>query len=84
MVAVRLDQFAAGGHAIQLFDQHAALPAAAKAELANQLLIARALAGGAFNTAEEFAIGHSRYISVIECRRPMSLLILMGQCPANL
>src|ERR1700722_4953462 len=62
VIAVGFDQFAAGGHAVQLFHQHAPFPTATQPKFANQLLVTGALAGGTFNTAEEFAVSHSRYI----------------------
>ena len=60
VIAVGFDQFAAGGHAVELFEQHAAFPAATQAQFADQLLVAGALAGGTFDTVEEFAVSHSR------------------------
>jgi hypothetical protein len=61
MIAVRPDQLAAGSHAIELFQQHAALAAAPQPQFPDQLLVAGALAGGTFNAMEEFAVGHSGY-----------------------
>ncbi len=61
MIAVGLDQFATGGHAVQLFQQHAAFPASAQAQFAHQLLVSGTLASGTFNTVEEFAVSHSGY-----------------------
>jgi hypothetical protein len=58
MIAVGLNQFATGGHAIELFQQHAAFPASAEAQFAHQLLVPGALAGRAFNAAKEFAVSH--------------------------
>ncbi len=60
MIAVRFNQFAARGHAVELFQQHATLSPATEAQFANQLLVACPLAGGTFDTVEEFAVGHSR------------------------
>ncbi len=61
VIAVRLDQLAAGSHAVELFQQHAAFPAAAQPQFPDQLLVAGTLAGGTFNAMEEFAVGHSGY-----------------------
>jgi hypothetical protein len=61
MIAVGLYQFATGGHALQLFQQHAAFPAPAKAQFAHQLLVPGTLAGGKFNAVEELAVCHSGY-----------------------
>ncbi len=86
VIAVRLDQFAAGGHAVELFQQHAAFAPATQPQFANQLLVAGALAGGTLNTVEEFAVSHSRYIGADYeqvARKAMPLLILMGQPPRN-
>jgi hypothetical protein len=58
VIAVGFDQFAAGGHAVELFQQHAALPASTEAQLAHQLLIPGALAGRAFNAVKELAVSH--------------------------
>ena len=69
MIAVRFHQFAARGHAVELFEQQATLSAAAQAQFANQLLVAGALAGRTFDTAEEFAVGHSRDM-LCESERP--------------
>ncbi len=60
VIAVRFNQFAPRGHAVELFDQHTALSPAAQAQFANQLLVAGSLARGTFDTMEEFAVGHSR------------------------
>jgi hypothetical protein len=62
MIAVGLDKFAPGGHAVQLFQQHAAFPASAEAQFAHQLLVPGALAGGTFNAVEELAVSHSGYL----------------------
>jgi hypothetical protein len=86
VIAIGLDQLASGSHAIQLLDQHAAFAAATQGQFANQLLISSALAGGTFNTAEEFAVCHPGLVSCKEsqcARKVMSLLILMGQPPRN-
>ena len=59
VIAVRFNQFAARGQAVELFEQHATLSPATEAQFANQLLVAGPLAGRTFDTAEEFAVGHS-------------------------
>jgi hypothetical protein len=58
MIAVGLYQLATGGHAVELFQQHAAFPASAEAQFAHQLLVPGALAGRTFNAAKEFAVSH--------------------------
>jgi hypothetical protein len=58
VIAVGLDQFAARGHAIELFEQHTALAPATQAQFADQLLVAGTVAGRAFNSMKEFAVGH--------------------------
>jgi hypothetical protein len=52
MIVVDLDQGSAGGDASELFEEQAALAASAEAELADELLVAGALAGGAFDAAD--------------------------------
>jgi hypothetical protein len=47
VIAIRLDQFAAGGKACELFEE---------ANFADKLLIAGALAGGALDAAEQIAV----------------------------
>jgi len=61
MIAVGLYQFATGGQAVQLFQQHAAFPASAKAQFAHQLLVPGTLASRTFNAVEEVAVSHSEY-----------------------
>ena len=78
VIAVGLDQFAARGHAVQLFEQHTAFAAPTQPQFADQLLVAGTLAGGAFNSMEEFAVSHPNS----SAGRRMSLLILMGQSTA--
>ena len=60
VIAVRFNQFAPRGHAVELFDQHTTLSPAAQAQFADQLFVAGPLAGRTFDTMEEFAVGHSR------------------------
>jgi hypothetical protein len=57
VVGVDLDQGSAGGDACELLEEEAALSSSAEAEFANELLIACALAGGAFDEPDELAIG---------------------------
>ncbi len=77
VITVWFDQFAARGHAVELFEQHAAFAAPTQPQFANQLLVAGALAGRTFDAVEKFAVSHSR--CSFADRRPCSLLILMGQ-----
>ncbi len=54
-----LDEVSPRGHAGELLEQQAALPAAAEAQLADQLLVSGFAAGGARNPRQQFPIGHS-------------------------
>jgi hypothetical protein len=83
VIAVRFNQFAPRSHTVELLHQHATLSAATEAQFANQLLIARPLAGRTFDTVEEFAVGHSWDWFADLVLKTMSLLILMGQLPSN-
>ena len=58
VLAVELDQRAAGGHARELLQQQTAMHSAAQRELAHQLLVAGFLAGGARNPREQFLVRH--------------------------
>ena len=58
MLAIQLDQFAAGSQPCQLFQQQTPLPPAAKAKFANQLLVSGFLSGGAGNPHHQFTFGH--------------------------
>ena len=51
MIAIGLDQRAARGEASELFQQQAALAAAAEAQLADQLLVTGTASGGAADAA---------------------------------
>jgi len=51
-------QVASGGEAGELLHEQAAITASGKRELANQLLVAGALAGGAFDAAKKLAVSH--------------------------
>ena len=57
LLGVELDEVAAGGDAGELLEQEAALAAAAEAELADELFVAGAAAGGALDAADELAVG---------------------------
>ncbi len=56
MIAVRLDQFSAGGEACELFEEKAAIATAAEAYFAHKLLIPGALTRGALDAAEQIAV----------------------------
>ena len=58
VVAVELDESSGGGEAGEVLEQQAAFAASGQRELADELLVAGALAGRAFDAAEEFAVGH--------------------------
>jgi len=58
VVAVELGEVAGGGEAGELLDEQAAVAASGKRKLANELLIAGALAGGAFDAAKKLAVSH--------------------------
>ena len=59
VLAIELDEGAAGGQAGELLEEQAALHSAAQRELADQLLVAGFLAGGAGDPRKEFLVGHS-------------------------
>ena len=59
VLAVELDELAADGEAGQVLEEETALAAAAKRELADQLLVSGLLAGGGGDAGEQLAIGHS-------------------------
>ncbi len=58
MVAVELDQSSGRGEAGEVLDEQAAIATSGQREFADELLVAGALAGRAFDAAKEFAVGH--------------------------
>ena len=58
LLAVGFDEMAGGGEAGEMFEEEAAFAASAERELADELLVSGALAGGSLDAAEEFAVGH--------------------------
>jgi hypothetical protein len=58
VLAVKLGEFSAEGDAVELLEEFAALAPAAEAQLADKLLVAGFLAGGAADVADKFAVSH--------------------------
>ena len=58
MLAIGFDEIAGGGEAGEVFEEQTAFAASAERELADELLVSGALAGGSLDLAEEFAVGH--------------------------
>ena len=57
LVVVDFYEVAAEGNALKLLEEQAAFTAAAEAKLADELLVAGAGGGAAFDEADEFAVG---------------------------
>ena len=58
MLAIGLDEMAGCGEAGEVFEEQTALASSAERELADELLVSSALAGGSLDLAKEFAVGH--------------------------
>jgi len=57
VVAVELDQPSGGGEAGEVLDEQATVMSTREGEFADELLVAGAVARGALDAAEKFAVG---------------------------